>query len=56
MHSESMKIIEISHRSNSILVLRHHLLGCWAVGLCTALEPIRGASTGLACPNTLFNQ
>jgi hypothetical protein len=31
IHWESMGIIETSHRSDSVLVLRHRLLGRWAM-------------------------
>jgi hypothetical protein len=31
IHRESMGIVETIQRSNSILVLRHRLLGRWAV-------------------------
>jgi hypothetical protein len=43
-----MGIIETSQRQDYVLVLRHYLF--WVVGLCIALEPIRGTSRGLAHP------
>jgi hypothetical protein len=31
IHLKSMGIVETIQRSHSVLVLRHRLLGCWAV-------------------------
>jgi hypothetical protein len=44
-----------SQRKLSKQVDIQNMIGCcvavfWAVGLCIVLEPIRGASKGLACP------
>jgi hypothetical protein len=36
IHLESTGIVETIQRSDSILVLRHRLLGCWAVYLVEA--------------------
>jgi hypothetical protein len=44
IHSESTGIV----KTISIQIL------FWSVGPCIASEPIRGESTGHACPNTLF--
>jgi hypothetical protein len=51
IHPESTGIIETIQRLDSVLVLRHRLLGRWAVS-----EPIRGETRGHAHPNTLFIQ
>jgi hypothetical protein len=53
IHPESTGIIETIQRSDSVLVLRHRLLGRWP---CIASKPIRGESRGHARPNTLFIQ
>jgi hypothetical protein len=51
IHPESTVIVETTQSSDSVLVLRHHLLGRWP---CITSEPIRGESRGHARPNTLF--
>jgi hypothetical protein len=50
---ESTGIVETSKSLDSILVLRHRLLGRWPV---YRVEPIRGESRGHTRPNTLFIQ
>jgi hypothetical protein len=53
IHQESTGIVETSQRSDSVLVLRHRLLGRWAV---YRVRAIRGESRGHERPNTLFIQ
>jgi hypothetical protein len=53
IHLESTGIVETSQRLDSVLVLRHRLLGRWTV---YRVGPIRGESRGHTCPNTLFIQ